>query len=138
VFRRSRKWRRVYAIVISVMSLFAGRAFYSLGDVQAQQIGLVFFGVALNGLVTAGIYLSDWFTNLDESMKIITFAWGAPFVGPLVGYILDGWRGATFGIVIAVLVADAIAVPSSVPLYLRDKREAREYEEEMRKYGKEP
>jgi hypothetical protein len=40
--------------------------------------------------------------------------------------------------VIAVLVADAIAVPVSVYLYVRDRREDREYEEEMRKYGKEP
>jgi hypothetical protein len=40
--------------------------------------------------------------------------------------------------VIAVLVAQAIAVPISVCLYLRDEREYREYEEERRKYGKEP
>ena len=138
MFRRSRKWRRIYAIVISVTFLFAGRAFYLLGDVQAQAIGLVFFGVALNGLVTAGIYLSEWFTDLDESMKIITFVWVAPFVGTFVGYVLDDARGATFGLVIAVLVADAIAVPISVYLSLRDRREEREYEEEMRKYGKEP
>lgn len=138
MFQRSRKWRRIYAIVISVMFLFAGRAFYLLGDVQAQAIGLIFFGLAVNGLLTAGIYLSEWFTDLDESMKIITFVWVAPFVGSLVGYVLDDMRGATFALVIAVLVADAIAVPISVYLYLRDRREEREYEEERRKYGKEP
>jgi Na+/phosphate symporter len=138
VYRRSKKWARFRAIVISVMSLFAGRAFYLLGDVQAQQIGLVFFGVGINGLVTAGVYYSDWFQMLDESMKIITFIWGAPVVGTLVGYILDDWRGATFGIVIAVLVADTIAVPSSVYLHLRERREDQEYEKEMRKYGREP
>lgn len=135
---RSRKTRRISAIIISVISLITGGAFYSLGDTQAHQIGLFFFGLAINGLVTAGVYFSDWFENLDESMKIITFTWVAPFVGTLVGYILDTWQGAAFGIVIAVLVADAIAVPTSVYLYFRDKREDREYEKEMRKYGKEP
>jgi hypothetical protein len=138
VFRWSRKWRRVHAVVISVIFLFAGRAFYLLDDAQAQAIGLIFFGLALNGLITAGIYLSEWFTDLDESMKIITFVWGAPFVGALVGYILDDARGATYGLVIAVLVVDAIAVPISVYLSLKDRREERECEEEMRKYGKEP
>jgi len=120
------------------MFLFVGRAFYLLGDIQSQAIGLIFFGLALNGLITAGIYVSDWFTDLDESMKIITFVWVAPFLGTFVGYVLDDMRGATFGLVIAVLVADAIAVPVSVYLYVRDRREDREYEEEMRKYGKEP
>jgi hypothetical protein len=138
VFRRSRKWARIYAIVISVIALIFGGRFYSLGDTLAQQIGLVFFGLALNGLVTAGIYLSEWFEKLDESMKIVTFTWGAPVVGTFVGYVLDDWQGATFGMVIAVLVADAIAVSSSFYLYLRDAKETREYEKEMRKYGKEP
>jgi ABC-type uncharacterized transport system permease subunit len=138
VFRRSRKWARISAIVISVTALIFGGRFYSLGDIQAQQIGLVFFGLAINGLVTAGIYFSEWFEKLDESMKIVTFTWGAPVVGTLVGYVLDDWQGATFGTVIAVLVADAIAVSCSVYLSLRDEKETREYEKEMRKYGKEP
>jgi ABC-type uncharacterized transport system permease subunit len=120
------------------MALIFGGRFYSLGDILAQQIGLVFFGLAINGLVTAGIYLSEWFEKLDESMKIVTFTWGAPVVGTLVGYVLDDWQGATFGMVIAVLVADAIAVSCSIYFYLRDEREVREYEGEMRKYGKEP
>ena len=138
MFQRSRKIRRISALVISVTALIFAGKFYSLGDIQAQQIGLLFFGLALNGLVTVGIFLSDWFEKLDESMKIITFTWGAPIAGILIGYVLDGWRGATFGIVIAVLVADAIAVSFSVYFYLRDERESREYEREMRKYGKEP
>jgi hypothetical protein len=137
-FRWSKKWARVYAAVISVMALIFGGRFYSLDDITAQQIGLVFFGLALNGLVTASIYLSDWFERLDESMKLMTLTWGAPFVGTIVGYILDSWRGMTFGMVIAVIVADAVAVPSAVYFYLRDEREVHEYEKEMRKYGKEP
>jgi len=138
MYRMSMKWRRVNAIVISVMCLFVGRAFYLLGDVQSQEIGLVFFGLAGNGLITASIYLTEWFTDLDESMKIITFVWVAPFVGSFVGYVLDNARGATFALVIAVLVADTIAIPISVYLHFRDRAEEREHEEEMRKYRKEP
>jgi hypothetical protein len=105
---------------------------------QAQAIGLVFFGLAVNGFITAGIYISDWFQDLDDSMRIMTLVWVAPFVGMFVGLDLDGVPGATFALVIAALLAHAIAVPVSVYLYLRDKREYREYEEEMRKWGKEP
>jgi hypothetical protein len=132
------KWRRISIICISILFLFAGRAFYLLGDAQAQVMGLVFFGLALNGLISAAIYVSDWFRDLDESMKIMAFVWVAPIAGAFVGFVSDDMRGATIGLVAAALITNAIAVPISVYLYLRDRRETREYEEEMRKYGKEP
>ena len=135
--QRSTTWTRIYVIGISVIFLVMGYKLYSLGD-QAQQIGLAFLGLALYGLIVAAVYVSDWFRDLDESMNIMLFTLGAAFSGALVGLILNGVLGATLGMVIAVLVAQAIAVPISVYLYLRDEREYREYEEERRKYGKEP
>lgn len=138
VFHRSKKWARLSAIVASLVTLFGAGRFYSTGDPQGQQIGLLFFSLALHALITASIYLSDWFQNLDDSMRIITLTWMAPFVGTLVGYILDGWRGAAFGVGIAVAVADTIAISCSVYLYLRDEKELHAYKEGMKKYGKEP
>jgi hypothetical protein len=124
-------------MVMSALFLFGGLEIYMLGG-EAQEIGLAFFGVAIDGFITACVYVSDWFQDLDESMRIITFVWVAPFVGMFVGLDLDGLPGATLALAIAVLAAQAVAVPVSVYLYLRDKREYREYEEEMRRWGKEP
>ena len=138
MLQRSKKWARFSAVVTSFIMLITAGRFYSLGDPQAQQIGLYFFGLSLHALITASVYLSDWFQNLDNSMRIITLTWAAPVLGTVLGYVLDNLRGATFGMIIAVTVADAIAISCSVYLYLRDQKELHEYKEGMKKYGKEP
>ncbi len=83
------------------------------------------------------VYYSDWLHNLDDSTRIITSTWVASVVGTVVGYALDGLLGATIGMGIAVAVADAIAISCPVYLYLTDQKELHDYEEGMRKHGKE-
>jgi drug/metabolite transporter (DMT)-like permease len=124
-------------IAIFAISLFLvfGIAFYREDQYSA---GLVFFGGAGILLLGVVVYSTEWFQNLDQSMRIITLIFGVSVVGGFAGLLLHGLEGAVFGCTYSFLGAQLAGAVCALFIRYRDEREEREYETEMRKYGKEP
>ena len=135
-FPRSRRlFSRVSALLSIIFFVVFGIELYKTGESFA---GLVLFGMA--GILVLGIvvYSMDWFQNLDQSLRIFQIVIITSVIGAAAGLFLHGLEGAVFGWTYTFLGAQLAGVVSALFFRYRDEREEREYETEMRKYGKEP
>jgi hypothetical protein len=134
-FPISRRFRKPFAIIAIILSLvFGGKLF-----MEREYVGeLLFCGIG--GIVLLGVvvYAAEWFQNLEQSMRIFTLIFGVSVVGGVAGFLLYGLEGAVFGWAYTFLGAQLVGAICALFLRYRDERETREYEREMRKYGKEP
>ena len=129
------KYARPFAVFFIVMLLVFGGDLYRKEDYFA---GLVLFGMAGALLVGVLVYSARWFENLDHSLAIFELVLGLSVVGGVAGFVLYGMEGAVFGWTYTLLCAELVGALYALFLQHRDEREVREYEREMRKYGKEP
>ena len=134
-FPISHRFRKPFAIIAIILFLVFGGDLFVEGQYFA---GLLFFGIAGIFLLGVVVYSTEWFQNLDQSMGIFTLILGASVVGGAAGFFLYGMEGAVFGWTYALLCAQIVGAICALFLRYRDERETREYEREMRKYGKEP
>jgi MFS family permease len=126
---------RPLAIFVIILILVFGIELYRTGEYFA---GLVLFGMA--GILVLGVvvYSMEWFQNLDQSLRIFQIILITSVIGGVVGLFLYGMGGAVFGWTYTFLCAQLAGAVCALFLRYRDEREEREYETEMRKYGKEP
>ena len=126
---------RPFAIFVICMLLVFGGDLYRTGEHFA---GLVLFGMA--GILVLGVivYSSEWFQNLDQSLRIFQLIFVLSVVGGAAGLFLYGMEAAVFGWTYTFLFAQLAGAICAVFLRYKDEKETREYEREMRKYGKEP
>jgi uncharacterized membrane protein len=134
-FPVSQRLARPLAIFAIILILVFGLKLYTTGEPFA---GLVLFGMA--GILVLGIivYSMEWFQNLDQSLRIFQIIIVMSVIGGVAGLLLYGMEGAMFGWTYTFLCAQLAGAISALFLRHRDEREEREYETEMRKYGKEP
>ena len=134
-FPISRRFSKPFAIILIILSLVFGIDLF----MEREYVGgLLFCGIG--GIVLLGVvvYATGWFLNLDQSMRIFTVIFGVSFVGGVAGFLLYGMEGAVFGWIYTLLGAQLVGAICALFIRFRDERETREYEREMRKYGKEP
>jgi peptidoglycan/LPS O-acetylase OafA/YrhL len=131
----SRRFRRPLAIIPIILCLVFGGALFMEGQYVG---GLLFSGIAGVFLLGVVVYSAEWFENLDQSMRIFTLIFGVSFVGGVAGFLLYGMEGAVFGWIYTLLGAQIVGAVCALVFRYRDEKETREYEREMRKYGKEP
>ena len=134
-FPVSRRFSRPFAIFVIIFIVVFGIELYRTGEYFA---GLVLFGMA--GILVLGViaYSMEWFQNLDQSLRIFQLVIVMSVIGGVAGLLLYGMEGAVFGWTYTFLCAQLAGAVSALFLRYRDEREEREYETEMRKYGKEP
>jgi hypothetical protein len=105
------------------------------------QDGRIFAGLVLFGwgaiLLLAVVYSLDWFQNLDQSLRIFQIVLVISVFGGVAGLFLYGMEGGVLGWTYTLLFAELGGAVSAIFFRRRDDREEREYEAEMRKYGKE-
>jgi hypothetical protein len=134
-FPISRRFSKPFAVIAIILLLVFGGDLF----VEGQQFaGLLFFGIAGIFLLGVVVYATEWFQNLEQSMRIFTVIFGVSFVGGVAGFLLYGMEGAVFGWIYTLLGAQLVGAICALFLRYRDERETRAYEREMRKYGKEP
>jgi MFS family permease len=134
-FPISRRFRKPFAIIAIILSLVFGGKLFMEGEYVG---GFLFCGIGGIFLVGVVVYAAEWFLNLDQSMRIFTLIFGVSFVGGVAGFLLYGMEGAVFGWIYTLLGAQLVGAICALFIRYRDERETREYEREMRKYGKEP
>ena len=129
------RFSRPFAMFAVFLFLVIGGELYKEGESFA---GLVLFGMA--GIIVLGIivYSMEWFQNLDQSLRIFQLIFVISIVGGVAGLFLYGMEGAVFGWTYTFLFAQLAGAVCAIFLRYRDEKETREYEREMRKYGKEP
>lgn len=117
------------------MFLIFGGLFYRSGE---YIIALVFFGMEGVALLIALVYRAEWYQNLDSGLRIEASIFGVSFVGAVAGFLVYGAEGALFGWVYSLLLGGVVGALCAFYLKGIEDREMREYEREMRKYGREP
>ena len=129
------KFSRPFAVFTIILFLIIGGELYKQGEYFA---GLVLFG--MTGILVLGIvvYSMEWFQNLDQSLRIFQLTFVISIIGGAAGLFLYGMEGAVFGWTYTFLFAQLAGAVCALFLRYRDEKETREYESEMRKYGKEP
>jgi len=129
------KFSRPFAVFTIILFLIIGGELYKQGEYFA---GLVLFG--MTGILVLGIvvYSMEWFQNLDQSLRIFQLTFVISIIGAAAGLFLYGMEGAVFGWTYTFLFAQLAGAVCALFLRYRDEKETREYESEMRKYGKEP
>jgi hypothetical protein len=126
---------RLVAIFTIFLCLVFGGALYREEQYFA---GIVLFGIAGILLLGVVVYSAQWFQNLDQSLRIFQLMLGLSIVGGVAGLVLYGMEGAVFGWTYTLLCAELVGAVCALFFRYRDEKEMREYETEMRKYGKEP
>jgi CHASE2 domain-containing sensor protein len=134
-FPHSRRFARPTAIVAIIFIVVFGIELYRTGEYFA---GLAFFGMAGILVLGVAVYSMEWFQNLDQSLRIFQIIIVTSVIGGAAGLFLYGMEGAVFGFTYTFLGAQLAGTVSALFLRQRDEKEEREYESEMRKYGKEP
>jgi MFS family permease len=134
-FPVSQRAARPFAIFTIFLFLVLGGGLYREEQYFA---GLVLFGMA--GILALGVivYSTEWFQNLDQSLRIFQLIFVISIVGGAAGLFLYGMEGAVFGWTYTFLLAQLAGAVCAIFLRYRDEKETRDYEREMRKYGKEP
>lgn len=130
-----RRFRKPFAIIPIILSLVFGGKLFMEGEYIG---GLLFCGIGGIVLLGVAVYSSEWFLNLDQSMRIFTLIFGVSVVGGVAGFLFYGMEGAVFGWIYTLLGAQLAGAICALFIRYRDEKETREYEREMRKYGKEP
>jgi MFS family permease len=134
-FPVSQRAARPLAIFAIFLLFVLGGELYREGQYFA---GLVLFG--MTGILVLGVivYSAEWFQNLDQSLRIFQLIFIISIIGGAAGLFLYGMEGAVFGWTYTFLFAQLAGAICAVFLRYKDEKETREYEREMRKYGKEP